>query len=203
MNSFLPDFTSAMFKAYTRAKDERCEYITLEYLLWGILQDEEILEYLRMKGIDTVHLKHDLNNVLKTIREDLHSSRSSQDPQPTLGFQRVLQRALLQAKKDGREEIGCADALWSILYENDDHAPYLLRKYGVDRNDVYAFIQGETSYSEERQDNSEFKNAEKTAAQLFTVNLNNEVRAGRIDPLIGRDEELERVMQVICRRRKK
>ncbi len=202
MNSFLPNLTAAMFKAYTRAKDEHCDCITLEYMLWGLLQDGEVIDYLQSRDIDVRRLEHELGVVLREIREDVHSSSNSQEPQPTLGFQRVLQRALLQAKKDRRDSIGCIDTLWSMLYENDDQVSFLLKKYGVDRDDLFSYIQGEAAYEGADSSASEFKDAEKTAAELYTLNLNNEVRAGRIDPLIGRDDELERVMQVICRRRK-
>ena len=185
------------------------EYLTLEHVLYALLHDAEVAEILRHCGGNVDVLKRDVDTFLADKVEKL--SRAQGEPQQTLGFRRVLQRAALHVQSAGKEQISGRDVLVSIFRETDSHAVFLLERQGISRLDVVSYIShgvskvgveddGEMEEDDETSD-GERKPARK-ALDTFTVNLNRRAAEGDIDPLIGREDEVERTVHVLCRRRK-
>jgi ATP-dependent Clp protease ATP-binding subunit ClpA len=185
------------------------EYLTLEHVLYALLHDAEVAEILRHCGGNVDVLKRDVDTFLADKVEKL--SKAQGEPQQTLGFRRVLQRAALHVQSAGKEQISGRDVLVSIFRETDSHAVFLLERQGISRLDVVSYIahgvskvgvedDGEMEEDDESSD-SERKPARK-ALDTFTVNLNRRAAEGDIDPLIGREDEVERTVHVLCRRRK-
>lgn len=193
------------------ARQQRHELITVEHLLLAMLDNPTASQVLRACGGDIELLRRDLTEY---ISEHTHIVSGTQevDTQPTLGFQRVIQRAILHVQSSGKKEVSGANVLVAIYGEKDSHAVFFLHKQGITRLDVVNFIShgiskvaenaatGKRSNTEQQE--SEQEQAANSPLENFTLNLNAQVAAGKIDPLIGRDQELERVIQTLCRRRK-
>jgi ATP-dependent Clp protease ATP-binding subunit ClpA len=197
-------------EAFQKARDARHEYMTVEHLLLSILDAPRVREILKSCGADIQRLQADLQ---KFIDETLPALAADDDRevQPTLGFQRVLQRALFNVQSSGRKEVAVSNVLVAIFSEKQSHAAYLLSLQDVSRLDVVNFIShglpsGPENREAPREDAAvEREGAEESGASMlekFTINLNALAQAGRVDPLIGRQLEVQRTVEILCRRRK-
>ncbi len=194
--------------AFARAREHRHEFMTVEHLLLALLSNPSAREALEACTVDLVALRQELEAFIEQTTPVLPASEEERDTQPTLSFQRVLQRAVFHVQSSGRSEVTGANVLVAIFSEQESQAAYLLRKHEVSRLDVVNFISHGTRKDEPNQaPGSENPVNEEQAGgeermENFTTNLNQLARVGGIDPLIGRDKELERAIQVLCRRRK-
>ncbi|MBZ6388342.1 MULTISPECIES: ATP-dependent Clp protease ATP-binding subunit ClpA [Pantoea] len=194
--------------AFARAREHRHEFMTVEHLLLALLSNPSAREALEACTVDLVALRQELEAFIEQTTPVLPASEGERDTQPTLSFQRVLQRAVFHVQSSGRSEVSGANVLVAIFSEQESQAAYLLRKHEVSRLDVVNFISHGTRKDEPGQaPHSENPVNEEQAGgedrmENFTTNLNQLARVGGIDPLIGRDKELERTIQVLCRRRK-
>jgi ATP-dependent Clp protease ATP-binding subunit ClpA len=195
--------------AFARAREHRHEFMTVEHLLLALLSNPAAREALEACTVDLVALRQELEAFIEQTTPTLPASEEERDTQPMLSFQRVLQRAVFHVQSSGRSEVSGANVLVAIFSEQESQAAYLLRKHDVSRLDVVNFISHGTRKDEASQapNNAENPvNEEQSAGEdrmeNFTTNLNQLARVGGIDPLIGRDKELERAIQVLCRRRK-
>ncbi|NIE99654.1 ATP-dependent Clp protease ATP-binding subunit ClpA [Pantoea sp. Acro-805] len=195
--------------AFARAREHRHEFMTVEHLLLALLSNPSAREALEACTVDIVALRQELEAFIEQTTPVLPASEEERDTQPTLSFQRVLQRAVFHVQSSGRSEVSGANVLVAIFSEQESQAAYLLRKHEVSRLDVVNFISHGTRKDEPGQPQNNVENPvnEEQAGgeermENFTTNLNQLARVGGIDPLIGRDKELERTIQVLCRRRK-
>ncbi|EPL9570316.1 ATP-dependent Clp protease ATP-binding subunit ClpA [Providencia rettgeri] len=197
--------------AFTKAKDSRHEFMTVEHLLLALLSNISAREALEACKVDLVALRQELEHFIAQTTP-LLPENDNRDTQPTLSFQRVLQRAVFHVQSSGRSEVSGANVLVAIFSEQESQAAYLLRKHDVSRLDVVNYIshgtvKGEESLSSDNDmSNSSAPNEEPQVSEdhmdNFTTNLNQQAKKGNIDPLVGRQAELERTIQVLCRRRK-
>lgn len=205
-----PELEASLNAAFQNAREKRHEYITVEHLLSALLDNPTAARVLRACGGDIDELRRNLVRFLDEHVPTLPPD-SEVDTHPTLGFQRVIQRAVLHVQGAGKKEVTGANVLVSILAEKDSHAVYYLYKQNITRFDVVNYIshgiskvpeepQGELPSPEEADEGAPA--TERSPLDVFAVNLNELARQGRIDPLIGRERELERTIQVLCRRRK-
>ncbi|MEX5381821.1 ATP-dependent Clp protease ATP-binding subunit ClpA [Cronobacter muytjensii] len=194
--------------AFARAREHRHEFMTVEHLLLALLSNPSAREALEACSVDLVALRQELEAFIEQTTPVLPMTEEERDTQPTLSFQRVLQRAVFHVQSSGRSEVTGANVLVAIFSEQESQAAYLLRKHEVSRLDVVNFISHGTRKDEPGQapGNDNPVNEEQAGGEErmenFTTNLNQLARVGGIDPLIGRDKELERAIQVLCRRRK-
>ncbi len=199
----------SLHMAFVEARQKRHELITVEHLLLAMLDNPAAAEVLRACGADIEDLRHELNEFLNE-HTPIISGTEEIDTQPTLGFQRVIQRAILHVQSSGKKEVTGANVLVAIFGEKDSHAVHFLHQRGITRLDVVNYIShgiskvaGQTQPAKaETETESEHEQSAAGALENFTVNLNAMVLAGKIDPLIGRSQELDRVIQTLCRRRK-
>ena len=191
------------------ARDRHFEYITVEHLLLALLEDQSASTVLKAVGCNEKKLRAALEEFIDTTLPVL-PPESEDETQPTLGFQRVIQRAILHVQGSGKKEVNGANVLVAIFSEQESFAVYFLSQQDIDRLDVVSYI----SHGVTPEDRLEFEalpgeeseeaetETRKTALDSYTVNLNEEARQGRIDPMIGREFEIERTLQILCRRRK-
>jgi ATP-dependent Clp protease ATP-binding subunit ClpA len=198
----------SLHMAFMDARQKRHELITVEHLLLAMIDNPTAAEVLRACGAKFDVLRSELNQYIEEHTPTVNGE-GEVDTQPTLGFQRVIQRAMLHVQSSGKKEVTGANVLVAIYGEKDSHAVFFLHQQGITRLDVVNFIShgvAKLPEGEEKADSNEAENeAEPTPAgalENFTLNLNAQVAAGKIDPLIGRGQELERVIQTLCRRRK-
>ena len=193
------------------ASARRHEFITVEHLLLALMSNEAALEVLKNVGGDAAKLISELEKYIEETTPILPVSDQEHGPQTTLGFQRVVSRSLFHVQSSGRKEVTGANVLVAIFSEQESQAVYLLKVQGVTRIDVVNYISHgiskaeddeETEASQASTEGEEPAEAGQKALQLYATDLNEEARAGRIDPLVGRAEELERAIQILCRRRK-
>ena len=193
------------------ASARRHEFITVEHLLLALMSNEAALEVLKNVGGDAAKLTSELEKYIDETTPILPVSDQEHGPQTTLGFQRVVSRSLFHVQSSGRKEVTGANVLVAIFSEQESQAVYLLKVQGVTRIDVVNYISHgiskaeddeETDASQPSAEGEEPAEAGQKALQLYATDLNEEARAGRIDPLVGRAEELERAIQILCRRRK-
>ncbi|WP_154641217.1 Clp protease N-terminal domain-containing protein, partial [Serratia marcescens] len=194
--------------AFARAREHRHEFMTVEHLLLALLSNPAAREALEACTVDLAALRQELEAFIEQTTPTLPAGEEERDTQPTLSFQRVLQRAVFHVQSSGRSEVSGANVLVAIFSEQESQAAYLLRKHDVSRLDVVNFISHGTRKDEPGQapnaENpvNEEQSGGEDRMENFTTNLNQLARVGGIDPLIGRDRELERAIQVLCRRRK-
>jgi ATP-dependent Clp protease ATP-binding subunit ClpA len=196
-------------EAFQQARNNRHEYMTVEHLLLAILDIPSVAEILKACGSDLDRLRRELEEFTDQSTPRL-KGESDQDVQPTLGFQRVLQRAVFHVQSSGKKEVKGENVLVAIFGEKQSHAVYLLGLHDVTRLDVVNFIShglakfGERRSTGGRGPESEEAEGEASGSPLenYAANLNRRAAEGRIDPLIGRQPEIERTIQVLCRRRK-
>ncbi|MDE2197162.1 MAG: ATP-dependent Clp protease ATP-binding subunit ClpA [Gammaproteobacteria bacterium] len=197
--------------AFREARAKHHEFMTVEHLLLALLDTPRVLEVLRACGVDIEPVRRELVEYINvnTPRVDAPDP----DVQPTLGFQRVLQRAVFHVQSSGRKEVTALNVLVAIFGEKESHAVYLLGRQGVARLDVVNYIahgisrihedEGRESGVEQAEEEEDTAGkAGKSPLDAYTTNLNQLAREGRIDPLIGREHEIERTVQILCRRRK-
>jgi ATP-dependent Clp protease ATP-binding subunit ClpA len=199
----------SLHMAFVEARQKRHEFITVEHLLLALLDNPTAAEVLRACGANLEELRKNLSQHVAEQTPRIAADREV-DTQPTLGFQRVIQRAILHVQSSGKKEVTGANVLVAIFGEKDSHAVYFLQQQGVTRLDVVNYIShGITKTPQPHQGKAEQEAGEEAQAEPanspldnYTQNLNALALAGKIDPLIGRDRELERVIQTLCRRRK-
>lgn len=198
----------SLHMAFMDARQKRHELITVEHLLLAMLDNPTAAEVLRACGAKFDTLRSELTQYIEEHTPTVAGTEEV-DTQPTLGFQRVIQRAMLHVQSSGKKEVTGANVLVAIYGEKDSHAVFFLHQQGVTRLDVVNFIshgvakiqENEPKASSTEQE-TEGESVSTGALENFTLNLNAQVIAGKIDPLIGRGQELERVIQTLCRRRK-
>ncbi|MEY4711958.1 MAG: hypothetical protein RIS88_1408, partial [Pseudomonadota bacterium] len=206
----------SLHMAFVEARQQRHEFITVEHLLLALLDNPSAAEVLRACSANIDDLRKSLSNFIKDNTPQV-AGTDDVDTQPTLGFQRVIQRAIMhvQSTGNGKKEVTGANVLVAIFGEKDSHAVYYLHQQGVTRLDVVNFIAhgikksdppeptkgSESSGAPEAEESGE-KSEKASALEQFTLNLNQAAKEGKIDPLIGREYEVERVIQILCRRRK-
>ena len=202
------EFTLNM--AFKAARDKRHEFMTVEHLLLALIENPTAAEVLRACGVNLETLGDQLIDFIDK-NTPLLPENDARDTQPTLGFQRVLQRAVFHVQSSGRKEVNGANVLVAIFGEQESHAVYLLGQHDVARLDVVNYISHGISkvpqdQEEEASPSTDQESGEETAGkkplESFATNLNEQAREGSIDPLIGREAEIERTIQILCRRRK-
>ena len=207
------ELESSLNGAFARARDKRHEFMTVEHLLLALLENDAAKEALQACQADLDALRNELDIFIDQTTPLIPESDETRETQPTLSFQRVLQRAVFHVQSSGRSEVTGANVLVAIFSEQESHAAYLLKKNDISRLDIVNFIShGITKASNEGDSSSpsdSFGGAESAEEansedrlENFATNLNEVAKQGNIDPLIGRDKELERTVQVLCRRRK-
>jgi ATP-dependent Clp protease ATP-binding subunit ClpA len=198
----------SLHMAFMDARQKRHELITVEHLLLAMIDNPTAAEVLRACGAKFEVLRTELNHYIEEHTPTVNGS-DEVDTQPTLGFQRVIQRAMLHVQSSGKKEVTGANVLVAIYGEKDSHAVFFLHQQGITRLDIVNFIShgvakvpdGDAK-PEGSEIDAEAEGSPAGALEQFTLNLNAQVAAGKIDPLIGRAPELERVIQTLCRRRK-
>jgi ATP-dependent Clp protease ATP-binding subunit ClpA len=204
----------SLHMAFVEARQQRHEFITVEHLLLALLDNPSAAEVLRACSANIDDLRKSLANFIKDNTPQV-AGTDDVDTQPTLGFQRVIQRAIMhvQSTGSGKKEVTGANVLVAIFGEKDSHAVYYLHQQGVTRLDVVNFIAHGIKKSEppepakpegqpESEEAAQEKNEKASPLEQYTQNLNQAAKEGKIDPLIGRAYEVERVIQILCRRRK-
>ncbi|CAH6998383.1 ATP-dependent Clp protease ATP-binding subunit ClpA [Vibrio sp. 070316B] len=207
------ELESSLNGAFARARDKRHEFMTVEHLLLALLENDAAKEALQACQADLDALRNELDIFIDQTTPLIPESDETRETQPTLSFQRVLQRAVFHVQSSGRSEVTGANVLVAIFSEQESHAAYLLKKNDISRLDIVNFIshgitkasnEGDSASSSDSfggAENAEEANSE-DRLENFATNLNEVAKQGNIDPLIGRDKELERTIQVLCRRRK-
>jgi ATP-dependent Clp protease ATP-binding subunit ClpA len=203
------DLERTLNEAFIFARENRHEFMTVEHLLLALLDNAAAQDALKACSANVDSLKTELIDFVKdTTPLILEDETNERETQPTLGFQRVLQRAVFHVQSSGKEEVSGANVLVAIFSEQESQAVYILKKADVTRLDVVNYISHGVSKSEEetaRNENDEDAGeAEENTSALakYSSNLNQQAKDGKIDPLIGRNDELERTVQILCRRRK-
>ena len=212
MPSFAESLEKTLHQALTNASDRSHEYATLEHLLLALIDDADAVQVMAACGVDISELEDAVVLYLDTELESLKVD-AQVDPSPTSGFQRVVQRAILHVQSSGKDEVTGANVLVALFSERESYAVYFLQQQDMSRLDAVSYIShgvgkagvavdpAELSGSE-NEDKKDTKNKKETALDQFTVNLNEKAKAGRIDPLIGRQAEVDRTVQILCRRSK-
>ncbi|MEO8364843.1 MAG: ATP-dependent Clp protease ATP-binding subunit ClpA [Pseudoxanthomonas sp.] len=210
---FSKDLEQTIGQCYKRAREARHEFMTVEHLLLALLDNVSAQAVLKACGGDAPRLRNDLEQAIEASVSRL-AEDDGRDTQPTLGFQRVLQRAVYHVQSSGKKEVTGANVLVAIFGEKDSHAVYFLTQQDVTRLDVVNYLShGIAKQGEENDSGSQPEGEGKTgegaegegkadALAEFANNLNEMARNGKIDPLVGRADEVERTIQILCRRRK-
>ncbi|KHM51098.1 Clp protease ClpX [Pseudoalteromonas distincta] len=205
------DLELTLNAAFREARTRRHEFMTVEHLLLALLDNPSAGEALNACGVNLSGLKTELLEFIDETTPVIPDLEEERETQPTLGFQRVLQRAVFHVQSSGKNEVTGVNVLVAIFSEQESQAVYLLKKQDVSRLDIVNFIShGISKADDELGDDSddiheevqEVQNEEASKLDSFTTNLNAQAREGNIDPLIGRDSEVERTVQVLCRRKK-
>jgi ATP-dependent Clp protease ATP-binding subunit ClpA len=206
----------SLHMAFVEARQQRHEFITVEHLLLALLDNPSAAEVLRSCAANIEDLRKNLTSFIKENTPVVPGNEEI-DTQPTLGFQRVIQRAIMhvQSTSNGKKEVTGANVLVAIFGEKDSHAVYYLHQQGITRLDVVNYISHgitktpqpkepakDEPAGEQEQEAAGAANNQQSALDQYTQNLNISAKEGKIDPLIGRDAEVERVIQILCRRRK-
>src|SRR5690554_2340415 len=206
------DLEITLNAAFRNARDKRHEFMTVEHLLLALLDNDSAVGVLKACGADLQRLQDELTEFVDSTTPVIPGSDSERETQPTLGFQRVLQRAVFHVQSSGKKEVTGANVLVAIFSEQESQAVYLLKKQNIARIDVVNFVSHGISRVQgaEDQDAPDAASQEEAAEEgssnrpleAYATNLNEAARQGRIDPLIGREHEVERVVQILVRRRK-
>ena len=197
----------SLHMAFMDARQKRHELITVEHLLMAMLDNPSASDVLKSCGANIDKLRADLTDHIEE-HTPVVDGKDDVDTQPTLGFQRVIQRAMLHVQSSGKKEVTGANVLVAIFGEKDSHAVYFLHQEGIARLDIVNFIAhgiskvSETNDNENQVNDNESQVKSNKGLETYTVNLNKLVTQGKIDPLIGRGDEVERLVQILCRRRK-
>jgi ATP-dependent Clp protease ATP-binding subunit ClpA len=202
-------------QAFKGARLKRHEFMTVEHLLLALIDNEIAAKVLRACGADLGKLRHELTDFVDSTTPLIPDTDLGRETQPTLGFQRVLQRAVFHVQSSGKKEVTGANVLVAIFSEQESQAVYFLKQQSVARLDVVNYIthgiskvadhgsdSGLEHSREQSDDEQSGGESERSPLDAYSTNLNEEARAGRIDPLVGRLNEVERVAQILSRRRK-
>ncbi|MGH7003935.1 MAG: AAA family ATPase, partial [Alphaproteobacteria bacterium] len=208
-----PNLEKSLQRALAFANERRHEYATLEHLLLALIEDQDAAAVLRACNVDLQKLRADLVNYVDTELQSLSNQRVEK-PEPTAGFKRVIQRAAIHVQSSGREQVTGANVLVAMFAERESPAVYFLQEQDMTRFDAVNYIshgiakvpgtQAPSTASgtdEEAQAENVVKQG-KDALSAYCIDLNKKARDGRVDPLIGREAEVERVIQILCRRTK-
>ena len=197
--------------AFREAREKRHEFMTVEHLLLALLDNPAAAKVLRACGAQIDTLKQEISEYVDENTPML-SAKDDRETQPTLGFQRVLQRAVFHVQSSGKKEVTGANVMVAIFGERESQAVYFLGKQNINRLDVVNFISHGIAKVQENEDSAAFSTApeedktgeapSKSALESYAVNLNQQALVGKIDPLIGRRDEIQRTIQILCRRRK-
>src|SRR2546423_1656296 len=215
MPTFSRSLEQSLHRALALANERHHEYATLEHLLLALLDDQDAAAVMRACNVDVEKLRRSMTCYLESELENLVSD-GNEDSKPTAGFQRVIQRAVIHVQSSGREEVTGANVLVAIFAERESHAAYFLQEQDMTRYDAVNYISHgiakRPGMSESRpvrgvEEETDTKSGDEPkkkgdALEAYCVNLNKKAREGRIDPLIGRDPEINRTIQVLCRRQK-
>ncbi len=209
------DLEMTLNQAFKGARLKRHEFMTVEHLLLALIDNEIAAKVLRACGADLGKLRHELTDFVDSTTPLIPDTDLGRETQPTLGFQRVLQRAVFHVQSSGKKEVTGANVLVAIFSEQESQAVYFLKQQSVARLDVVNYIthgiskvadhgsDGGLEHSREQSDDEQTGGeSERSPLDAYSTNLNEEARAGRIDPLVGRLNEVERVAQILSRRRK-
>ncbi|NVD44426.1 ATP-dependent Clp protease ATP-binding subunit ClpA [Qipengyuania atrilutea] len=217
MPSFAQNLEKTLHAALNDAGQRRHEYATLEHLLLALIDDEDAAQVMVACGVDITDLGEAVKQYLEQEYQSLKSD-DGDDPQPTAGFQRVIQRAILHVQSSGKDTVTGANVLVALFSERDSYAVYFLQQQDMSRLDAVSFISHgigkggkqiesksvsgseEASVSEDK--SGETGSKKESALDQFTVNLNKKAEDGKVDPLIGRGPEVDRTVQILCRRSK-
>src|SRR5688500_2283734 len=215
MPTFSRSLEQSLHRALALANERHHEYATLEHLLLALLEDQDAAAVMRACNVDLEKLKRSLVGYIESELDNL-VTEGHEDSKPTAGFQRVIQRAVIHVQSSGREEVTGANVLVAIFAERESHAAYFLQEQDMTRYDAVNYISHgiakRAGLSESRpvrgaEEETETKGGDEQkkkgdALEAYCVNLNKKAREGKIDPLIGRDTEISRTIQVLCRRQK-
>ncbi len=206
-------------RAVARATDSAHEYFTLEHVLWALCLEQDVEEAITACGGDALELRHELEKYLEKEVPQMKEAGATgfgEQPVATLGVQRLIQRALFQVQSSGKDEIRPLDLFVALFQAKESHSLYLIQKQGIDRLNLIQFISHGTIKDEDEQARDEDSeegagsgpsarpkdSIKKDALEEYADNLNKKARAGKIDPVLGRENELDRMIQTLCRRRK-
>ena len=221
MPTFSRSLEQSLHRALALANERHHEYATLEHLLLALIDDQDAAAVMRACNVDTDKLKRNLSSYLESELENLVTD-GGEDSKPTAGFQRVIQRAVIHVQSSGREEVTGANVLVAIFAERESHAAYFLQEQDMTRYDAVNYIShgiakrpGLSESRTVRGNNDEDSDAKGgngggdgepkkkgDALEAYCINLNKKAKDGKIDPLIGREQEINRTIQVLCRRQK-
>src|ERR687897_2893476 len=220
MPTFSRSLEQSLHRALALANERHHEYATLEHLLLALIDDQDAAAVMRACNVDLDKLRRSLVNYLESELENLVTD-GGDDSKPTAGFQRVIQRAVIHVQSSGREEVTGANVLVAIFAERESHAAYFLQEQDMTRYDAVNYIshgiakrpglaesrppRGAEEESTERpsgEDSDARPKKKGDALDAYCINLNKKAKDGKIDPLIGRDAEISRTIQVLCRRQK-
>jgi ATP-dependent Clp protease ATP-binding subunit ClpA len=215
MPTFSRSLEQSLHRALALANERHHEYATLEHLLLALLDDQDAAAVMRACNVDLDKLRRSLTSYLESELENL-VSEGNEDSKPTAGFQRVIQRAVIHVQSSGREEVTGANVLVAIFAERESHAAYFLQEQDMTRYDAVNYISHgiakRPGMSESRpvrgvEEEADTKSGDEPkkkgdALDAYCINLNKKAREGKIDPLIGREAEISRTIQVLCRRQK-
>ncbi|AWB67609.1 ATP-dependent Clp protease ATP-binding subunit ClpA [Saccharobesus litoralis] len=202
------DLEQTLNDAFRTARNDRHEFMTVEHLLLALLENPEALSALDACSAPKDKLKTELMEFIGETTPIIPEDDLERETQPTLGFQRVLQRAVFHVQSSGKQEVTGANVLVAIFSEQESHAVFLLKKSDISRLDIVNYISHGISRTDESAFNSDESSETTSETESestltnYATNLNEQAKLGKIDPLIGRDAELERTIQVLCRRRK-
>ena len=209
MATFTKSLEKAIAKAFQVATEKKHQYVTLEHLLLALVDEEDAQNVMKACSVDTDLLKENLEYYIDNELDNIINSEKNSDPQPTSGFQRVIQRSIVHVQSSGKSEVTGANILVSLFAERESHATYFLQEQEVTRYDVVNFIShGITkidnfSYTDNLTDNAKTTSPNKSSPlDAYCVNLIKKAEKNKIDTLIGRISEIERMTQVLCRRTK-
>ena len=210
MATFTKSLEKSISNAFALATEKNHQYVTLEHLLFSLMDEEDAQNVMKACSVDIGLLRENLEHYIDHELDNIVNSEKISDPQPTAGFQRVIQRSIVHVQSSGKSEVTGANILVSLFAERESHATYFLQEQEVTRYDVVNFIShGITkienfSYTENLETDQKIgqKTNERTALDNFCVNLNLKASANKIDTLIGRDDEVSRMAQILCRRTK-
>jgi ATP-dependent Clp protease ATP-binding subunit ClpA len=217
MPSFAQSLEKTLHSALSHASERSHEYATLEHLLLALIDDADAAQVMEACGVDL----GDLGDVVRKYLDQEYQSLKTEekgDPAPTAGFQRVIQRAILHVQSSGKDTVTGANVLVALFSERDSYAVYFLQQQDMSRLDAVSFIshgigkggrriedrspKGSEEQAPQAEEKADPKNKKDSALDQFTVNLNDKALAGKVDPLIGRGPEVDRTIQILCRRSK-
>ena len=220
MPTFSRSLEQSLHRALALANERHHEYATLEHLLLALIDDQDAAAVMRACNVDTDKLKRNLSSYLESELENLVTD-GGEDSKPTAGFQRVIQRAVIHVQSSGREEVTGANVLVAIFAERESHAAYFLQEQDMTRYDAVNYIShgiakrpglSETRTVRGNDEDADAKGGngggdgepkkKGDALEAYCINLNKKAKDGKIDPLIGREQEINRTIQVLCRRQK-